>query len=427
MSWEGWATGLFLLGNILRAAVVAIVILVSFLLALLLPMHLYFQNPYLEVCAIINENYFAKDRKFDEFIMECQRRAQQVRWYHSRKQIVGDLKYFLPSLQVSHLSVYEPPETKRYWSGEAKNTGAFARFTDGHLMIFKVLTNSPAQKAGLQVGDEILFIDGELPGEAEVENQSGIFKIARGNDIFEFKIETAVLQIDQQPQLVEINSRTAILEVSSFRKPFFTSEQMESLQKRINRYPNLILDMRQNIGGNVVAGMRLLNLFYCQPKVFGEMRRRFEQTKEAPVMPDDLEELMQIDFLMKTKGAILKAQSNNNCYRGKMVALIDAGSASTTEFVAKALQDTRRATLIGNLSAGKTLLGLWFPLPLLGREYSLSVPILEIQVNGVIEGLGVRPDKVVAYDYAQARKGQDSWVETALYHIETTRQFTPPD
>jgi carboxyl-terminal processing protease len=114
----------------------------------------------------------------------------------------------------------------------------------------------------------------------------------------------------------------------------------------------------------------------------------------------------------------LKTFDNYGCYRGRVSVLTDGETASASEIFASALRDHLHAPIYGAATAGDVVMAVWYSVPLLPSNYSMSVPtaIYKTTRQEVLERKGLWPDHELYYVEDEALRGQDSWILWVLRH-----------
>jgi len=194
-------------------------------------------------------------------------------------------------------------------------------------------------------------------------------------------------------------------------------EQIEVLYRKLSTSQKIILDLRNNSGGNFVAGLRLASVFLCGEQAVGYLYKPRNEKRKISTLTDTLEDAMQIQILKKNDLVTLQTFADYPCLSQPMVVLVNEDTASTAEMVAQILKDYRGTKIVGLPTAGALLQGVWYDLPELGPGVSISIPeaLYQTQRGHVIEGHGVsKVDKFVNERLSDFRKGQDSWVLQAI-------------
>lgn len=189
----------------------------------------------------------------------------------------------------------------------------------------------------------------------------------------------------------EVESRLLEGGIGYVRWNVFMMDLMPEISRAVGAYkdaPGLILDLRGNPGG--VAGMAqaVAGHIVTRPITLGSMQNP-EYTIEFPVQP------------------------RSKVFSGPLVVLVDMTSASTSEILAAGLQESGRATIVGETTAGLVLPSMVIELEDGGLfQYALA---LYISPTGeVIEGIGVKPDVQITPTRVAWASGRDVVLETAL-------------
>jgi len=269
------------------------------------------------------------------------------------------------------------------------------------LVIVAPIGGSPAEKAGLQPGDLVLATDGVtvdgLTVDGARERMRGPkdttveLRIQRGQEVpFVLRIIRDVIQER------EIESKELVEgAVGYIRLEGFSDRSAEDLAAAVRAHVDagrakLILDLRGNPGGYVTAARMVASQFIGSGPIFWEQDAKGAQTA-TDAIPGGA----------ATDPAI------------EIVCLIDRGSASASEIVAAALQDTGRATIVGQRSFGKGTVQQWQELAGEGGAFRLTVARWLTPTMRWIHDHGIEPDVVVDIP-AVGLPSQDPVLERAL-------------
>ncbi|MDD3344193.1 MAG: S41 family peptidase [Sulfurospirillaceae bacterium] len=237
---------------------------------------------------------------------------------------------------------------------------------EGHIVIKSVLSNSPASKAGLKSGDEILKIgdinlrhmDREdtiiaLRGYPNTKVKLSILKpgAKKANDLI------LTRKILNENKLVSkiIDNRLLYVKIISFEQDTLKNilDDLNTLSESNVPKEGLILDLRDNLGGVLSSGLAVTSLFIPQESVLINVKsRRKEEKKQYKNTPLDYEGsgfealIHKVDFLKKIP----------------LVILVNQDSMGSAEIVAAVLQEYNRATIIGQPTVGKDTFATIFPL-----------------------------------------------------------------
>ncbi len=272
---------------------------------------------------------------------------------------------------------------------------------DCRLLIIAAIAGSPAEKAGLETGDLILAADGtSLDGLTVDEARDKIrgpkgsvvtLSVKRGTDEpFDLAITRDVVQ-EREVVSEDLSGGT----VGYVRLTGFSDDGAVELQEALAAHikagrTKLILDLRGNPGGYVTAARSVASQFIDSGVIFWEQDSKGGQVS-TEALADGVATSPDI----------------------RVVCLIDGGSASASEIVAGALQDSKRATLVGQTSFGKGTVQQWQELTGEGGAFKLTIARWLTPDKRWIHGTGLTPDVVVEIP-ADVPAGEDPTLDKAL-------------
>ena len=238
-------------------------------------------------------------------------------------------------------SQYFPPEQYQSIKKEVEgwSVGIGIELNIEHT-ILRVVPSSPAALAGLMVGDQITHIDGSSIEKKSLFRIQQMLKGERGSTLNISFLREGISQEKQvtrdhvleKPAIVfDLGSKNIYIQLNRFSKGsvFELRNEIQKLYP-LHTLEGVILDVRDNPGGFVEEGVKLVDLFLEKGTII-DVVGRDDQTLES--------------YQAEENGAdIIKAS---------LVVLINGNSASASELVAGSLQDHKRATLIGTNSYGK--------------------------------------------------------------------------
>jgi len=371
-------------------------------------------------CDKVSTHYYLDNQKLRNWYNFCILESNKFVFSESKEHVFVRIKMLLSILEGSHLDVYSPVEDKKVWKGQSKDTGIRVRYLDNMYIVSHLIKNSLAEQSGIQLGDVILSINGHsINNTYTPQTKEGKYIIRRSkenNKKYFLNIQANEIKVDGAPMIKTIGGGAAILKVSSFRPEYFEMKLWAPIQNKLSNYKKIILDLRGNIGGSFVAGLRLISPFVCQPTNVGYLQR----PRNVGMLELELENKLitakawqQFDDVHKV---YLKTYPVEKCFKGELRVLIDASTSSVSEVVADALQFRRNTILLGGVTKGDVLLGEWYKYPLLGKGYTISIPeATYINAKGlIIEGVGVMPEYNLFYELEDTLKGKDSWVEQSI-------------
>jgi carboxyl-terminal processing protease len=271
-------------------------------------------------------------------------RADYVEVPDEKKMIESAINGMLTSLDPhsSFMDAESFQEMSEKTRGEFGGLGIEVTMENGLVKVVSPYDDTPASKAGLQSNDFIVKIDSTdvqgLTLNEAVEKMRGpvgtpvTLTVARqGKDPFEAKITREIIKV----QSVKFNMEGA--DVGYIRMSSFTEQSDVGLNKAITelekkaggKLKGYILDLRNNPGGLLLQAVSVSDAFLEKGEVVSTRGRSSEDVERHSAQKGDL-----------TNGKPL-------------VVLINGGSASASEIVAGALQDHKRATIVGTRSFGK--------------------------------------------------------------------------
>lgn len=370
-----------------------------------------------QICTLVAEKFYRNDEQLGEWSRRCHAGAGRIAWWWSRERFLREVQWLLDEFEVSHLMVYDPSEDRRLWHGEAVDTGLRPLLSDEKFVVWKVLDGSVAQEMGIRAGDEIRLINGEPPRSSwQVETATGDFTFGRGNEEIRMTLVPRPLVVDRSPQLIPLTPSAARLEISSFRTEYFERENWQAIANAMARFARIVVDLRENSGGNLVGMLRALSSFVCSEKKVGVLSQPRRGEPVGPPIPDNLDEMAQLAMLESYREVPLLTYPSYGCYQGSVVVLVDRSTSSVSEIFADAMLARPNTKVWGRATAGDVVLATWYNLPFLGEGYSLSIPeALYLTPKGEsLEGRGVWPERELTYKWDEARLGKDSWILRAL-------------
>lgn len=239
-------------------------------------------------------------------------------------------------------------------TGEYGGIGSFIMERDGNVYVSEPQAESPAMKAGLRPGDLFVKIDGDtvlgwksdkvsskLKGPAGTKVNVTVKRPYVTDSIIDIEITRAKIKVHPVPYYGVTRDNIGYIFLSTFNEKS-ADEVRDALVelKKDPRVKSIILDLRNNGGGILEGAVKVAGLFV--PKGTEIVRTRGKG-------------------LLNEK--IYKTTSNPVDTDIPLALLINAGSASSAEIVAGALQDIDRAVIVGNTSFGKGLVQSSRPLP----------------------------------------------------------------
>jgi carboxyl-terminal processing protease len=327
-------------------------------------------------------------------------RADYVDKTDDRKMVEAAVSSMLASLDP-HSSYMDP---KSYADAQEDFSGAFGGLgievmqEDGVVKVIAPIDDTPASKAGVRSGDLISAINGKslfgVPLDQAVARMRGAVNttvrltLLRGEkkEKVEVTLKRAVIQVKSVRSHVD-SADIGYIRITQFTEQTFDGlkDALAKIQRDIpsDKLKGYVLDLRNNPGGLVDQSAAVVNAFIDHGEIVSTRGRNADDTQRYNARPIDLS-------------------------RGKpVVVLINGGSASASEIVAGALQDHKRATLIGTRSFGKGSVQTIIPLGENNGALRLTTARYYTPSGRSIQAKGVEPDIQVLEDVPDALKGQD--------------------
>ncbi|QCP86695.1 S41 family peptidase [Cereibacter sphaeroides] len=314
-------------------------------------------------------------------------RAQYVEEVETDKLIEAAINGMLTSLDPH--SSYLPPDDfddmQVQTRGEFGGLGIEVTQEEGFVKVVSPMDGTPADAAGIQSGDFITHVNGESVLGLTLDQAVDMMRGPVGSEI----LITVVREGTPEPfdvsivrdtiKLVAARSRvvgnTIVVRLTTFNDQTFSGLK-EGLEKEIkalggeDKINGVVLDLRNNPGGLLTQAIQVSDAFLDKGEIVSTRGRAAGDGERFNATPGDL-----ID--------------------GKpMVVLINGGSASASEIVAGALQDHRRAIVVGTKSFGKGSVQTVIPLRGEGAM-RLTTARYYTPSGRSIQALGVAPDIVV--------------------------------
>lgn len=283
----------------------------------------------------------------------------------------------------SYMNAKSFTEMKVNTRGEFGGLGIQVSMENGFVKVISPIDDTPAYRAGIEAGDYVTHLDGEtvqgLTLQQAVERMRGkvgadikLTILRKGTaDPFDVTVTRAVIKITSVRSRIE--GKVGYVRITSF-----TEQSDSGLKKAMDKFDQelgdemigVVLDLRNNPGGLLDQAVAVSDAFLERGEIVSTRSRAAEDTSRYTARPGDVA-------------------------KGKpVVVLINGGSASASEIVAGALQDHKRAVILGTRSFGKGSVQTIMPLPGHGAM-RLTTARYYTPSGRSIQGEGVEPDILV--------------------------------
>ena len=324
--------------------------------------------------------------------------TQYVRDVDYTNLIDGAISGMVKTLDDPH-SIYLDPKMyelmRSHTEGSFGGVGIVMGFKDNKITVISVMEGTPSEAAGIKTGDEIIAVDGTPTNEIEPEEvvlhirgeigTDVTLKIRRaGEEDKDYVVRRATIQVHTVAgQMLPDTDGIGYIRIASFSE--HTADEFKDAYRALEKegVKGMIIDLRENPGGLVTSCVAIANMVV--PK--------------GPVVS-----------VVQKDGRREEYESELSEEKYPLVVLIDGNSASASEILAGALQDTGAATIVGETSYGKGSVQVILPLY---DDDALKLTIAKYYTPSgrSIDGTGIEPDIRVE---PQADSAQDAQLLKAI-------------
>ena len=300
--------------------------------------------------------------------------------------ISGAINGMLTSLDPH--SAYMVPEVfkelQEETHGSFSGIGIEITINDGMLTVVSPIEDTPAYIAGLKAGDQIIEIENEPTKNMTLMDAVKRLRGKKGTSVTisiyrtgwqELKDFTLVR--DEIPlnsvKSTELKPNLLYIRISNFQANT-TSDLKNALHEQEDKRPisGLILDLRNNPGGLLDQSVKVADVFLDSGVVVSTRGRN------------------------KEEDMVFEAYIDGDNYKFPMIVLVNGGSASASEIVAGALQDHKRAIILGTVTFGKGSVQTIIPMPD-GAGLRLTTAKYYTPSGDSIQATGITPDIIVPF------------------------------
>ena len=305
--------------------------------------------------------------------------TQYVRDVDYTNLIDGAISGMVKTLDDPH-SIYLDPKMyelmRSHTEGSFGGVGIVMGFKDNKITVISVMEGTPSEAAGIKTGDEIIAVDGTPTNEIEPEEvvlhirgeigTDVTLKIRRaGEEDKDYVVRRATIQVHTVAgQMLPDTDGIGYIRIASFSE--HTADEFKDAYHALENegVKGMIIDLRENPGGLVTSCVAIANMVV--PK--------------GPVVS-----------VVQKDGRREEYESELSEEKYPLVVLIDGNSASASEILAGALQDTGAATIVGQTSYGKGSVQVILPLY---DDDALKLTIAKYYTPSgrSIDGTGIEPD-----------------------------------
>jgi carboxyl-terminal processing protease len=328
---------------------------------------------------------FAKPDTYEDLKAFTQALELVKRYYvenpDSKELLQGAIRGMISSLDPhsSYMNERQYKEMNMDIKGEFQGVGIQIGVKNQQLMVIAPIEDTPGFRAGLAAGDKILKINDEWTKDLTIEQAVDKMRGPRGTPVRllifregwdkpkEFKIIRDVIKV-QSVKSKMLDNEIGYVKIIQFQGQ--TADELESALKNLEAkgVKKLVLDLRNDPGGLLDASVDVSDKFLSKNKLVVYLQGR--QASERK------------DFL--TAGGGIPREY-------PMVVLVNTGSASASEIVAGALQDSKRALILGTQTFGKGSVQTVYPLEG-GGGIRLTTAKYYTPSGRSIQNVGITPD-----------------------------------
>ena len=372
------------------------------------------QNLVAEVWRLVNRAYL--DETFNRQNWWFVRERFVKGDYENREAAYDAIRDMLASLDDPYTRLLPPEQYRSLQTSTAGElTGVGLQIAkdeaDQTLQVIAPIEGSPASAADLQPRDRILAIDGHLTAELTLDEAANYMRGPVGTTVIltvsrqtqtPREIELIRDIVNLNPVLTRLDRVSSDLTVGYIRLSQFNANAAHEVAARIQDFEQqganaYILDLRNNPGGVLNGGIEIARLWLESGTIVYTFDRRGvldDFVADGSALTDD-----------------------------PLVLLVNEGTASASEILAGALQDNRRAQLVGNTTFGKGLIQSLFDLSD-GSGLVVTVAKYKTPANHDINRSGIRPNKTVPL--AEITRDQIGTTSDTQYQaaIDILRQST---
>lgn len=320
------------------------------------------------------------------------------------------IKGMMESLNDPYTSFMDSNDTKTFKetvTGSFVGIGVVISFEDNYNVIVEVNKGGPAEKAGLQEGDILLKVDNTNVSNASAEDLSKMVRgdvgseikitVKRNNERKSFKIKRDVIEIQNVTSDVIDSDQDLVgyIKIDSFASNSYKqfNKELKKLEKK--NVKSLVIDVRDNYGGNLYQTREILSLFFDKKTVLYQLQSK------------------------KGKSNVYSLSNTKRSY--PVVVLINDSSVSASEILASCFKEEyKNAFVVGNTSYGKGTIQKSYTLND-GSSIKYTNQKWLTSKGEWLNGIGVEPDIIIDQSndyYENSCFDTDVQLQTALKKLK---------
>ena len=284
----------------------------------------------------------------------------------------------------AYMDAKEFKELNVQTKGEFGGLGIVVGMRNGALTVISPIDGTPAARAGVKAGDIILKIDDKATLGMSIDEAVSLMRgkpktsivltlVRKGESKpLRVKIIRDIIKIQSvKPKVIMLDDNKS--EILDLQISSFDEKVVNEVKKAIKKHPNAkgyLIDLRNNPGGLLDEATGLLDMFIDKGVLVSQKGRHKEEDQ------------------------VYKAHAKGTDTKTPIVVLVNGGSASASEIVSGALQDDRRAIIVGEKTFGKGSVQIVIPI---GKDAGLKLTVARYYLPSgrTIQNKGVTPDIIV--------------------------------
>lgn len=286
------------------------------------------------------------------------------------------IKGMIEGLDDPYATYFDEAQAKNFnikLNGQFEGIGVeVIKLENGNIFVVNAFEGAPADVAGIRIGDEIYSLNGASVAEISttefsnivMSNKENTILVKRNGEELTFKLSKGNVVIKSATSQM-LTDKIGYIKIDLFALNTYgqVKECLDGLRQR--GMESLILDLRDNSGGHLSSASDILSLFLSNKRVM---------------------------YQTKSSGKIEKFYSEGTeDFKGRIVILVNANSASASEVVTASLQENLEATVLGKTTFGKGTAQRLITLSS-GEQYKFTVKEWLTANGKTINGAGIKPD-----------------------------------